>query len=416
MKISTVIPFIQHYPWGNSYSIPQILGKKPDGSPWAELWLGTHPKGPAKINFENETILLRDYIQKSPIEILGRAAHQVNAELPFMLKILAVEKPLSIQCHPTKLQAEKGFSQENIDGIDKNAFNRSYQDDNHKPELVCALTHFIALCGFRPEGEIDRLFDFLDSKVYKNQLYHHLFNEFLKESDRLREFFSALLQLPPDRKQSFLKDLSKAAAKYSSSIPEFQLVKKLLNEYPGDVSAAAPLYLNLIELQPGEALFQPAGELHAYIHGTGVELMANSDNVLRGGLTNKYIDIDELLKIVEFKGTQKEKIMPVKTSEMLRFEESVSGRELYSTPAREFQLSRIVPLSNITIDQRENIEILLCTSGTGTLIFKDTQKREQTLAVQMGSILLIPAVLPEYTITTAKDGMVFIAGIPGEAQ
>ncbi|NQT58977.1 MAG: mannose-6-phosphate isomerase, class I [Bacteroidetes bacterium] len=410
MKISKVIPFIQHYAWGNSHSIPQLLGKEPNGSPWAELWLGTHPKGPAEIVFENDTISLQNYIQQSPLEILGRAAEQFNGELPFLLKILAVDKPLSIQCHPTKSQAEKGFLKENYDGIDNNAFNRSYKDDNHKPEILCALTPFTALCGFRPAGEIDRFFDLLDSEVYKTHLYHHLFNDYNKETDCYRDFFTALLELPTDEKQEFLKVLAEVAENLSSSIPEFRLVKQLLKEYPGDSSAAAPLYLNLIELQPGEALYQPAGELHAYIHGTGVELMANSDNVLRGGLTSKYIDIDELMKIVEFKGTQKEKTMPLKSPD------GVSGRVLYPAPVKEFRLSGIISSSSVKIENRENIEILICTSGAGSLIFEDEHKRKQSLSIQTGSMLVIPADLPGYTIKTDEDSVVFIAGIPGEAE
>jgi mannose-6-phosphate isomerase len=406
MKISTVIPFIQHYAWGNIHSIPQFLGKEPDGSPWAELWLGTHPKGPSEIILENGTISLQEYIQKAPLRVLGRNAESVKGELPFLLKILAVEKPLSIQCHPNKSQAEEGYLRENLGGIDFDAFNRSYKDDNHKPEILCALTPFTALCGFRPVSEIDRLFDYLDSQVYKVHLYHHLFNYSHTESYRYRTFFTALLQLPTNVKEEFLKELIKTAEILSASVPEFRLVKQLLEECPGDASAAAPLYLNLIELQPGEALYQPAGELHAYIHGTGVELMANSDNVLRGGLTSKYIDIDELIKIVEFKGMQKEKTIST----------GGSGREFYPTPAKEFLLSRIIPSSRIKIEHRESIEILLCISGTGNLIFEDTQKREQTVSVQTGSMLVIPADLSEYTITTDEGGVVFIAGIPGEVS
>ena len=412
MEISKVIPFIQHYAWGNSHSIPQLLGKEPDGSPWAELWLGTHSKGPAEIVLENDTISLQDYIQKSPLEILGRAAEQFNGDLPFLLKILAVEKPLSIQCHPSKSQAEKGFLKENYNGIDKNAFNRSYKDDKHKPEILCALTPFTALCGFRPAGEIDRLFNFLDSEVYKIHLYPNLCNDSHKKEDCYRAFFTAILRLPADEKQKFLKELSKAAETLSSSIPEFRLVKHLLKEYPGDPSASAPLYLNLIELQPGEALYQPAGELHAYIHGTGVELMASSDNVLRGGLTSKYIDIDELMKTVEFKGAQKEKTMPLKSPEGA----GLSGRELYPVPVKEFRLSRIISSSNVNIEHRESIEILICTSGTGSLMFEDEQKRKQSLSIHRGSMLVIPADLSGYSIITNKDSVVFIAGISGEVE
>jgi len=411
MKVTTVIPFIQHYVWGDSYSIPKLLGKEPDGTPWAELWLGTHPKGPAKINFENKEITLQEYIKKAPLEILGRAANQFKGELPFLLKILAVEKPLSIQCHPAKSQAEKGFLRENYDGIDINAFNRNYKDDNHKPEILCALTPFTALCGFRTIGEIDRLFDLLDSEIYKIHLYNHLFNDLHNESDCYRAFYSTILQLSIDDKQEFLKELSEAAEIFSSSVPEFRLVKQLLNEYPGDASAAAPLYLNLIELQPGEALYQPAGELHAYIHGTGVELMANSDNVLRGGLTGKYINIDELMKIVKFKGVQKEKTMSLNFVDDL----SLTERGFYPTPVKEFLLSRIVPLSSVTIENRESIAILLCTSGSGSMIFEDEQKRKQTLAIQTGTMFVISADSSEYTITTDDKGVVFIAEIPGEA-
>ena len=421
MNILQVIPFIQHYAWGDLHSIPQLLKQEPDGSPWAELWIGTHPKGPARIISKQGTISLQEYIQTAPLNILGKAAERFNGELPFLFKILAVGKPLSIQCHPTKIQAEEGFLKENSAGIDINSFNRSYKDDNHKPEILCALTPFTALCGFRPAQEIDSFFSCLNSDIYKTHLNQRLCNKTKKEADRYKAFFSALIRLPVKEKGEFLKDLAEAAKNFGGIVPEFQLVRQLLEEYPGDPSAAAPLYLNLIKLQPGEALYQPAGELHAYIHGVGVELMANSDNVLRGGLTGKFIDSEELMHVVEFKGTKKEKTLPVrnavgdsKRSDGHDYDPDHDGLETYLTPAKEFQLSRVPATSSVTMENRESMEILICTLGRGSLNYYDNNNRSQTELFETGTSLVVPACINEYSITTDVDGVMFIAGIPGE--
>ncbi|MCF7943697.1 MAG: mannose-6-phosphate isomerase, class I [Spirochaetia bacterium] len=417
MKVRKLIPYIQHYAWGNSHSIPEILGISPDGTPWAEMWLGTHPKGPALIDDEKGKITLQEYIDRDPVGVFGAKYSNESrpcsdskdlsgrAELPFLLKILAVEKPLSIQCHPDKDQAWRGCRYEEQSGIPLDAFNRSYKDANHKPEIICALTPFTALCGFRPVRQIDRLFSLLEGDFYEKNLRNYLFNESLSEDMRYQSFFTSLLQLSKTDKTSFLKELAETAGKLAPVSKEFSLVKKILKFYPDDSSAAAPLYLNLLELAPGEALYQPAGELHAYMYGTGVELMANSDNVLRGGLTEKYIDLPELRKIVQFAGVEKEKVIP---------EAKQPGEFVYRTPAKEFLLKRIAPGVRIQIRQRISVELLLCTSGQAIIEYTDAEAGLITISIKLGDALILPASIGDYILETGSSGEIHIAGFPEE--
>jgi mannose-6-phosphate isomerase len=420
MKVRKLIPYIQHYAWGNSHSIPEILGISPDGTPWAEMWLGTHPKGPALIEDDGEgegEITLQEYIDRDPVGVFGTKYNNENnscsnseglsgkTELPFLLKILAVEKPLSIQCHPDKNQARRGCRFEEQSGIQLDAFNRSYKDANHKPEIICALTPFTALCGFRPVRQIDRLFSLLKGEFYENNLRNYLINESLSEEKRYQSFFTSLLQLSKTDKTSFLKELAETAGKLAPVSKEFSLVKRILKFYPDDSSAAAPLYLNLLELAPGEALYQPAGELHAYMYGTGVELMANSDNVLRGGLTEKYINLPELRKTVKFAGVEKEKVIP---------EEQQPGEIVYGTPAKEFLLKRIAPGVRIKIRQRISVELLLCTSGKAMIEYTDAEAGLITKTIKLGDALILPASIGDYTLETGSSGEIHIAGIPEE--
>ncbi len=419
MKAKKMIPSIQHYAWGNSYSIPEILGTAPDGTPWAEMWLGTHPKGPALIDEGAGLITtLQEYIESDPVGVLGtkspdesnldkdNAYGSEKPDLPFLLKILAVEKPLSIQCHPDKEQAEQGFRREEQAGIGLGAFNRSYKDNNHKPEIICALTPFTALCGFRPVTQIDRLFSLIEGDFYEKNLQIYLSAANVGENVRYQSFFSALLQLSKTDKALFLKELAETAGQLAPLSREFSLVKRLLEFYPEDSSAAAPLYLNLIELAPGEALYQPAGELHAYMYGTGVELMANSDNVLRGGLTEKYIDLPELRKIVQFAGVEKEKVVP---------ETRQPGEFIYRTPAKEFQLKRIASGVKIQFRKRISVELLLCTSGQATMEYIDAEAGLISQSITLGDALVLPATIGEYTLETGSCGEIYIAGLPEKA-
>jgi len=214
---------IKNYEWGSATILPEFLGLKNEGGkPFAEMWLGTHPLAPSQTQIDGKDVNL----------------NEVSGELPFLLKLLAVEKPLSIQVHPNKEQAQKGFEKENEAGLEIDSPARNYKDQNAKSEIICAITPFTLMAGFREPKEI-----------YAN--------------------------------------LSTVSSE------QWQLIKKLESLYPDDSGVFSPLYLNLITLQPGQGLFIPPNTPHTYISGFGVELMNNSDNVIRGGLTHKHIDTDE---------------------------------------------------------------------------------------------------------------------------
>ena len=255
----------QHYPWGTYDEIPHFLGLEPDGQPWAEYWLGTHPNGPATIEG-------------------GSPLSSLTGELSYLLKLLSAQQPLSLQTHPNREQAREGFE------LGK------FADPNPKPELLCAITEFTALCGFRPVT---------DSVALLSELgLHHVAQQLVDEG--LRHVVTGLYRRLIDSQPI-------VSACTQSDLREAQLVTKLHAMYPGDPSVAVALLLNLVTLHPGEALRLDAGNLHAYVSGTGIELMAASDNVVRGGLTNKPVDVDLLLEIVDV-NTLHEPVLPTDQS------------------------------------------------------------------------------------------------------
>ena len=251
MEPIAVTGVVQHYAWGDTEFIPELLGVVPDGRPWAELWLGTHPSGPTTTTD-------------------GRPLADLTGDLPYLLKVLAAAEPLSLQVHPTVEQAVDGFAR----GI--------YPDDRAKPELLCALTPFDALCGIRP---VDATLELLDEIGAVE----------LAGAVRDDGIFATIEAIYRGR----FDPAATIAACAASDRIEAQLVTSLATRYPGDASTIVTLLLNRVLLQPGEALHLTAGNLHAYLHGAGVELMGASDNVVRGGLTVKPVDVDELLHILD---------------------------------------------------------------------------------------------------------------------
>ncbi|HEU5006350.1 MAG TPA: mannose-6-phosphate isomerase, class I [Jatrophihabitantaceae bacterium] len=281
------------YAWGSTTAIQRVLGREPDGRPLAELWFGAHPDDPARVPDLGTT--LDELIARDPVTALGSdVVERFGPQLPFLLKLLAADKPLSIQVHPTRAQAEAGFADEDARGIARDGRERNYRDRNHKPELLCALTEFEALCGFRPIANTLRLLDAFDLPELEPV------RELLAGADPLRAAFTYLLRLPAPG------PLVTAVAARAAAIEDAQwsgaagAVLRAAEAFPGDVGAVLSLLLNHVVLQPGEAIFLGAGNVHAYLHGFGVEIMANSDNVLRCGLTSKHVDVEELLKITDF--------------------------------------------------------------------------------------------------------------------
>ncbi|MDO9565634.1 MAG: mannose-6-phosphate isomerase, class I [Candidatus Desulfaltia sp.] len=386
--ISILKNTVQEYAWGSYTAIAELLGEKsPSAGPQAEFWMGAHPKAPSMVKHDGKWVSLLELIKNNPEDILGmEAAQKFNNTLPYLFKVLAAAKPLSIQAHPDKTQAIKGFEKENRLGIPIDAYNRNYKDDNHKPECICALTHFWALNGFRGVSEILLLME----KICPRYLAEEL-DDLRNQPDRqgLKNFFTALLTMGPERKKQVIDDALKNARRFSEDDNLFEWIIKLYNEYKADIGIFSPILLNLICLKPGQAMFIQSGALHSYLDGVGIELMANSDNVLRGGLTPKHVDAQELLSVLDFE----EKGLNIIASKKRKDFEII-----YPTPAEEFVLSVISGNKETACKSpaKRSVEIILCTHGKA--LISDT---DNNIAINLnkGVSVVIPACVKNYTIT-----------------
>ncbi|MFI8294007.1 mannose-6-phosphate isomerase, class I [Streptomyces sp. NPDC085614] len=318
--VNTVRP----YAWGSTTAIPALLGVAPTGAPQAEMWMGAHPGAPSGTGRGP----LNEVIDADPVRELGApAVEKFGPRLPFLLKLLAAGSPLSLQVHPDLAQARAGFAAEEAAGIPIDAPQRNYKDPHHKPELICALTPFHGMCGFRPPTEAADALAALgvDSlKPYVDLLHAH------PEEAALREVLTALLSADREELAPTVTEAATAAARLGGAHAPYAV---LAHHFPNDPGVLAAMLLNHVRLQPGEALYLGAGVPHAYIDGLGIEIMANSDNVLRCGLTPKHIDVPELLAVTRFEPGE---------PAVLRPEASPSGEELYEIPIDEFRLSRFV--------------------------------------------------------------------------
>lgn len=284
----------QNYDWGTYDEIPKILGiNKPNTQlPLAELWVGAHPKSSSvAVDFEQS---LAQLISTYPKQILGDNADKMGRKLPYLFKILSARKALSIQVHPNKQQAVEGYHKERDKGIDENNPNCNYKDDNHKPELIYALTPFFAMAGFKKHNDLAKAL-----RLLKHSEFDYWAQKFeVTGKDTLQEFYSWLLYLDSTVLNELVIHAISIAQSSENSLLKW--VEQLYQTFGVDSGVFFPLLLNVIELKPGEALFLGAGCPHAYLGGTGIEIMANSDNVLRGGLTQKYMDQKELIKVTQF--------------------------------------------------------------------------------------------------------------------
>jgi len=380
-QISMLKNTVQEYAWGSYTAIAELLGNPyPSVNPQAELWMGAHPKAPSLIEYEGKRLSLAEVIENNPEEILGKAAaRKFDNRLPYLFKVLAAAKPLSIQAHPNQEQAEEGFERENRLGIPMVASNRNYKDDSHKPECLCALTQFWGLRGFRSISEILSLTE----KICPVELEPEL-RDLRKHPDSsgLKSFFHALMTMTPERKRNTITQAVCTAQKEND--PIFKWILRLYDDYPQDIGVLSPIFLNLICLEPGQAMFLPAGELHAYLDGVGIELMANSDNVLRGGLTPKHIDVPELLRVLDFTAGKPTVILPIKISEY---------ESIYDSSAEEFVLSVISVKPGMSDAQffPQSAEILLCTQGEAILT-----AGEQSLSLAKGMSVMVPCAAETY--------------------
>ncbi|MDM8557060.1 mannose-6-phosphate isomerase, class I [Desulfococcaceae bacterium HSG7] len=393
---------IQDYAWGSATAIPDLMGKKnTSGTPQAELWMGAHPKASSMVKIGSQLVSLADLIKKHPQEIIGKStAAQFNNQLPYLLKVLAAAEPLSIQAHPNLEQARQGFERENRLGIPLDDPQRNYRDDNHKPECLCALGPFWALNGFRKIDNMLGLMAKLNLTRLTKEIDHIKANP---NSSGLKAFFQALMTMSAKQKLAVLAQATAQAAKLSDTDPAFQWILRLNQAYPQDIGALAPLFLNLVCLKPGEAIFLKSGELHSYLEGIGIELMANSDNVLRGGLTAKHIDVAELLGSLNFE----EKELRISIAEKIN-----AFEWFYPTDAEEFRLSKMKVKHSMGAMSVESpgVEIMLCTEGAAVIT---DSGNNYTLTVNKGASVIVSASATQYRL--AGRATLYKASVPYES-
>lgn len=360
---------VQPYAWGSRTAIAELLGQpSPAAGPQAELWMGAHPSAPSRIMHGGKWRTLDALIGESPDTLLGRRVQEkFGAKLPFLLKVLAAAEPLSLQAHPSIADAERGFDEEEKRKVPRDAPHRNYKDRNHKPELLCALTPFDALYGFRPIPETLRLFKQLNVAELSWAV-----------RDLERGDLKSLFERAMKERGAAVSAVVAACAKHDG---EFAATAKWIGRiskmYPGDPGIIVVLLLNLLTLKPGEAIYLPAGNLHAYLDGVGVEIMASSDNVLRGGLTKKHVDLKELLRVLDFTQIVPRALTPRREG----------AEDVYVTPAPEFRLSRISSGLSTASLPRRGPEILLVTEGEVTVAASgDTMKlrKGQSVFLQPG--------------------------------
>lgn len=391
---------IQHYAWGGYEFIPHLLHTgNPEHQPFAEYWLGAHDKASSTLSFEDKNdAMLNELIRQEPEKFLGKETAERFGRLPFLFKVLDVRDMLSIQVHPTKEEAEKGFARENAAGIPLDAPNRNYKDDNHKPEMMVALSEFYLLHGFRSETsireilnnvpELRSLYTYFEKKGYE-ALYSHVMN---MPRFRVNEMLTPLLNrvLPLYKK-----------GKLAKTHPDFWAARALDSgmttiEKP-DKGIFSIYFFNLLQLKPGEGIFQAAGIPHAYLEGQNVELMANSDNVLRAGLTPKHVDVEELLKHTRFEG-----ISP----RILKGDSANENEIIYPSPVPDFTLTKIrLDRGHIIDNQLEAIEILLIISGKAIL-----SSPGDTTLIRGDSILNLPG--DKYRLEAEDNTLIYKASVP----
>ncbi|MDP5182784.1 mannose-6-phosphate isomerase, class I [Blastococcus sp. BMG 814] len=367
---------VRFYPWGSRTVIPELLGEPvPADRPHAELWVGAHPDEPSVLSDGRP---LDKAIAEDPDRLLGTAVvERFGARLPFLLKVLAAETPLSLQAHPTTAQAEVGYAAEEAAGIAHDDPTRTFKDPFHKPELLLALTTFEALCGFRPVEESLHCLAKLQVPELKPTIA-------ALARGGLRAAIPQLLALTGERRTELVHAVATAAARFvAAHDPEFintyRWAATLAETYPGDPGVVISLMCNHLKLAPGEAVFLPAGNLHAYLSGAGVEVMASSDNVLRGGLTAKHVDLAALIEVLDFTDGKVPVLHPVLGPGGLR----------YPVPVQDFDLTRVHLDEQAGTLTTRGPQLLLCTEGTAVLASVDGE-----LTLEKGRAAFLPAGAP----------------------
>jgi mannose-6-phosphate isomerase len=382
---------IRTYAWGSRTAIAEFTGRPvPAAHPEAELWFGAHPADPAWLETPGGETSLLDALVADPDGQLGSAARaRFGDVLPFLVKVLAADEPLSLQAHPSAEQAAEGYLREERLGIPLTSPWRNYRDKSHKPELLVALQPFEALAGFRPAARTIELLRAL--AVSDLDPFIHLLND-QSDADGLRALFTTWITAPQPDIDVLIPAVLDGAINYVTSgatefAAEAKTVLELGERYPGDAGVLAALLLNRISLAPGEAIFLAAGNLHTYLRGIALEVMANSDNVLRGGLTPKHVDVPELLRVLDFTPTTEDQLRPPTHRDGLGL--------VYDTPTDEFAVC-VLTLDGEQVGHEvdapsrhgayQGPQILLCTEGSATL-----NGKSGTLTLERGAAAWVAA-------------------------
>jgi mannose-6-phosphate isomerase len=400
-------PVIQPYAWGSHTAIAELQGRPaPTAAPEAELWMGAHPSAPSGVRRLGGSTTLDAVIAADPARELGAAcAARFGGRLPFLLKVLAADKALSIQVHPSREQAEAGFREETERGLAPGDKSRNYVDDWPKPEVLCALTRFEVLAGMRTTADAAALLGALRVRELE-PLAADLARAAGREGaagrygddTALTRALAAILTWPVAARPALVAATVAACERVAAEDGEYAATAaatvRIAGDHPGDLGVVASLLLRHLVLRPGEAVFLPAGGPHSYLHGAGIELLANSDNVVRAGLTPKHIDVPELLKIVD----------PAAAVPVIEPRQAAAGVLAYDSPAPEFRLYRAEPgAGDVVLPGGGGPRIVLCTEGTGLL-----RAESGTLKLARGESCYLSA--QDAAVTASGPASLFVAG------
>lgn len=388
---------IQAYSWGSTKIISHLLGNKEANNPQAELWMGAHSKASSKVKLDGKFVPLDDLIRRLPEYLLGKRIYNSYKGLPFLLKVLAVAKPLSIQVHPMLSQALNGFYKEEQLQIPIDSPHRNYRDKQDKPELIVAIEPYSMLVGFKSYDQIINSLKQFDIAPLKRALY---FMHRDPNKERLRRLISLALQLSKEDRFKLVDEI--VSLSKNNHNKESKRIRELANEFPGDIGVLGPLLLNMVDLAPGEGVFVGAGLFHTSLSGTAIELQANSDNVIRGGLTSKHVDIHEIIHIGDFNPH----IPTIITGNQHNSEEYH-----YYTAAKEFALSEIVlgglnKQSRLSFLTNTSPEILFVLEGN--CVISDSNSVETNC--KKGESVIVPACIDSFTLK--GSGKIFRAKVP----
>jgi len=402
-------PVTQPYAWGSHTAIAELQGRAaPTAQPEAELWMGAHPSAPSGVERAGVRTTLDAVIAADPAGELGaECAARFGGRLPFLLKVLGVAKALSIQVHPSREQATAGYRAENERGLPPGDKSRNYVDDWPKPEILCALTRFEALAGMRTAAdaaallrtlEVGQLAPLADDLASAGDLAAPSGLIGTGDPGALTRALGAILTWPAADRGALVAAVVAACERVAAGGGEYAAAcaatARTAGDHPGDLGIVASLLLRYVVLRPGEAIFLPAGGPHAYLRGTGVELLANSDNVVRAGLTPKHIDVPELLKLTD----------PAAAVPVIEPRPLGGGVAVYNSPAPEFRLYRAeLGPGTVTLPGGGGARLVLCTQGTGGL-----RAGSGELKVGKGESCYLSAA--DGAVTASGPAVLFIAG------